>query len=238
MTLLCPDCGMSAKWLGHACSYCECGAAKNVNASRCKRCYLASPTIKGPHRRMSSQREIEMVMLYTGGCTLEEIGKAVGLTRERVRQICTRNGVTKATLDRKGWERVSLSEPLPARLKTLTGIREEELAEYNWRREQAIAKRERIAVWVLKDLLADLLRRPMVEDLAKALSGRDDFPKGSRTGLVLNFVMSGSNYSAAFRTTSMAVIARIYSKAGISRYQERGKYRRLTLNPDTGTVES
>lgn len=45
--------------------------------------------------RRDHEREARMTELYRGGSTLQEIGTAFGLTRERVRQILKRAGVTR-----------------------------------------------------------------------------------------------------------------------------------------------
>ena len=40
-------------------------------------------------------RYAEIAMLYTGGCTLQEVGDAIGMSRERVRQIVNLAGITE-----------------------------------------------------------------------------------------------------------------------------------------------
>jgi hypothetical protein len=48
-----------------------------------------------PSRVRNQDRELVICALYSGGETLEEIGARFGICRERVRQICKRNGLSR-----------------------------------------------------------------------------------------------------------------------------------------------
>lgn len=50
--------------------------------------------MRGPNRR-SVERELEMARLYAAGQTLQQIGEQFGMTRERVRQLIKRQGMSR-----------------------------------------------------------------------------------------------------------------------------------------------
>lgn len=58
------------------------------------RCSICRRPVGGNHHQCRSEaRERELAALYQSGCTLAEIGKEVGLSPERVRQLIWRTGV-------------------------------------------------------------------------------------------------------------------------------------------------
>jgi len=85
------------------------------------------------------------VGLYQSGCTLQEIGDAVGLSRERVRQIVARAGYTA----RHYGKHTSLVDPPPELLKA-TGLTTERRVT---RRLNRNSWRFRLCVWLIRDFI-------------------------------------------------------------------------------------
>lgn len=56
---------------------------------------MKAPNPKGVRTHLDHERDQALVSLYRQGKTLKEIGDAHSLSRERVRKIMRRNGVTK-----------------------------------------------------------------------------------------------------------------------------------------------
>lgn len=56
----------------------------------------------GSRDSVASRKDAELVMLFTGGASMTEIGKAIGISRERVRQRLRRMGY--AGKDHHGWK--------------------------------------------------------------------------------------------------------------------------------------
>jgi hypothetical protein len=93
--MICPHCGKPvARPKGvrrrrepvrpHTCR--DCGAPITETAARCRAC---ANSVHLP------ERDAEIAMLASSGLTLQAVGDAVGLTRERVRQIVVRSGVKR-----------------------------------------------------------------------------------------------------------------------------------------------
>ena len=93
------------------------------------------------NERLSDAREWEMVALWRSGISMAEIGEAVGLSRERVRQLLKRHGVTGRAS--QGW----VSRPLT---EVFVGDRAREARQA--RRKDRASWRRRLVVWLVRDI--------------------------------------------------------------------------------------
>lgn len=66
------------------------GTCEHCHTRRALLCRLCHNAAHGNVRNLN--REAELIMLYRSGATLQEIGDAIGVSRERVRQIMARAG--------------------------------------------------------------------------------------------------------------------------------------------------
>lgn len=135
LTMLCPDCGN--------------GIASNG--------YHSCP-------RRPDPRDVELAVLYHGGATLQEIGDAIGLTRQRIQQRLARIGIKKATVRPIGTSEVRL-ENISQFHRQRLGLVKEETAQ---RRIQRNTWRWRLAVAVVRELSANG-PIPRLADLAATL---------------------------------------------------------------------
>jgi len=104
----------------------DCGEA--TNGSRCRPCSARRLPRPGPLGGVA--RALELAVLYRGGCTLQEIGDAIGLSRERVRQlIATVEPRTRPV----GWRQENLGELSPMARRKL-GIASGITKTYRFRR--------------------------------------------------------------------------------------------------------
>ena len=142
----------------------DCG--EPTNGSRCRACNgRLQGCLHAGARDAARPRALELAVLYRGGCTLQEIGDAIGLTRERVRQL-----IAKVDPDAKesGWHRERL-ENLSPRAKSRLGISHEELTKR--RAAQKEAGKTRL-ITALRKLATELGRTPTQGELARRLGYR------------------------------------------------------------------
>lgn len=182
--LLCPDCG-AADWALHVCQL-------------PKRTDLNTLIARG-EKRVASQREIELVMLVKAGCSLSEVGDAVGLSRERVRQLVGYHGVTGS--EWAGWTRESLtdiSKTLSAKLR----LGKERAATIAMLR---MGYRERLLGRVIQELYEDFGRSPTTGELSQAILGN------ANSGYLSGWVQGHSTKKESFAV----VMQRAYKRAGV-----------------------
>jgi hypothetical protein len=188
--MLCPDCG-GREYRNHRCP---------VRASR-------ERTRKPRVSTRVPQRELEIVMLYTGGCDMQEIAKGIGLSRERVRQILSWHGVTGKS--HKGWRTESLSDP-DTRLgrrrtgRDAEGRRTETMMRRGWR--------ERVLARVIAELAEDLGRAPINAEIARALGMSLTWTTPSAAGGFLSAWLCrkpGESFAA--------LTDRAYARAGVAK---------------------
>ena len=157
-----------------------------------------------PRQVRNAQRDLELAVLYRGGCTLQEIGDAIGISRERVRQLIRRSGLTaEPTI---GWKHESLTAP-SYRLLRESGISSERVARD---RHQRLRWRERVAVWVLRDLATELGRTPTLDEWAKLIHGR--CPRGQGGSRLWNWLTTSSVKN---REPWASISDRLYASAGL-----------------------
>ena len=140
------------------CARCGRGLSQRRKTGLCAACYIASVT--GPE---TPQAEVELVGLWHTGLTCEEIGKGVGLSRERVRQRIQR-ATGAPTTRHPGWSRESLVAP-SERLSAALGLAKARmLARCDARRQRMIA--------VLRELNATLGRTPTSYEVSARLNSK------------------------------------------------------------------
>lgn len=115
-----------------------------------------------PPAQANMARDAELVALWHSGATMTEIGDAIGMTRERVRQILKRNGIEGR--QRTGWAREPLANN--PRLANAMHVKRERMHD---RQATTRRLRYRLTVWVLRDLAADLGRKPSTRELGQAM---------------------------------------------------------------------
>jgi len=170
----------------------DCG--EPTNGSRCKICNghlrgrgAGADRTRNRSRDAARPRALELAVLYRGGCTLQEIGTAIGLTRERVRQLIRR---VDPDAKESGWHRERLENLSPTAQSRL-GITREEYAQR--RATQKEASKTRL-VTALAELAADLGRTPTQGELARRLGYRN-----SATVTVICKSLFGGTYREATR---------------------------------------
>ena len=95
----------------------DCG--EPTTGARCRPCNIRHMTKFYTRRPWQARsRALELAALYHGGCTLQEIGDAVGLTRERVRQLIAK---VAPGGHESGWHHEDLAE-LSRRAEAALGI--------------------------------------------------------------------------------------------------------------------
>jgi len=149
-----------------------------------------------------SQQDLELAVLYRGGCTLQEIGDAIGLTRERVRQRITRIGMNKTET---GWCKLDLTN-LDAHPLALTrlGINAD-------RHRARKAERRAAIITALQRCYQRTGRPPFLMDLARELGWTEITASLVQTRLRVAFAEEGQFAS----TTAATTTALAYQEAGV-----------------------
>ena len=140
----------------------DCG--EPTSGARCRPCNMRRMSKLHHHQGLlgGPGRALELAALYHGGCTLQEIGDAVGLTRERVRQLIAK--VTPGGHE-SGWHHEDLAR-LSLQAEAALGIAGE-----RWRAKCAArssASRERL-VTALRVAAQELQRTPTLGEIAARL---------------------------------------------------------------------
>ena len=157
------------------------------------------------HNRYDSEaqrRDAELVMLFTGGLTMTEIGKAIGISRERVRQRLKRMGYVGRTY-RSGWKSI---EPWVAAHRK----REAKLAAKAARFQEDAQK--------LRVLAVELGRVPTLREAAEALGAPVGVWKGTAPAAWLA-LRGGRNTTK--KEPYRPFVAALYAAAGL-RVRPRG----------------
>lgn len=173
------------------------------------------------------QRALELAVLYRGGCTLQEIGDAIGISRERVRQLLAAVG-----MDKRGESRsraVPLSQLAASEMfrRTFhTGRRE--------RRERATRNMEAWRVRIteaLKVLHRELGRTPSYTEVAFRLGLGDGTNQASCWYLAAKWL--GPDRRSVKVRSYAAIMREMYATAGLEPRKRGGRLGRPSVGNRT-----
>lgn len=211
---LCPDCGKRDQW-NHWCR--TTVPPEQRLRGRTPKEPRKAPKKKRVYAARPEEAKQEIAMLYKSGCTMEEIGKELGISRERVRQILASQGVTGKL--HKEWRREALTDA-DSRIFQAMHIKKEKREIVSMMRQ---GYRERLVSRVVAELAEDLGRPPVYSEVSEALGLGFGF-KPQQVGAYLS-----SYLSAHVRNGERFEVAtdRIWKRAGVAKRRVGGAGHRV-----------